>query len=351
MNIKTLSVKDLSNITGISTHMIYRMVKDNDLPIIQKGNRRELTPTAVREILLLRGLCKIDRFAGAHKIVILGAKGGIGKTTIATNIAEGLSRLGFSVLFGDLDSQGNGTAGFGKKKQGQPVLINIINGTSKIEDTIVNVHENLDILPSSLANLQLDHFLSNHNFNPGKFFSNIFKPVEDKYDFIVLDCPPALNKITFYAAFFANTNIIPLNADADSLDGVVMTVSELIKIEKEFSNSGSKVNYNIIFNKYDAREKLSLTIMGEVAQNPLLKDNLMPVVIRVNTAFKNTKADGEHIYDIKKSTAKEDLLSLVAELSGISNALSKEVSQEDELVSAWIGDNYAFKGYVKTTKS
>lgn len=329
MTSKTLSVKDLSNMIGISTHIIYRMINEHDLPIIQNGNRKELTPTAVLEILKLRGLCERIKSNGAYKIVILGAKGGIGKTTLSTNIAEGLSRLGFKVLFGDLDSQGNGTATFRKKKKGQPVLMNIINETASVHEAIINVHENLDILPSSLSNLQLDNFLSNNNFNPWKFFSSILASVEPKYDFIVLDCPPALNKITFYAACYANVNLIPLNADSDSLDGAVMTVSELKKIEEEFERPGKEINYNIIFNKYDAREKLSLSIMGEVAQNPLLKDSLMPIVIRINTTFKNAKAAGELIYDIKKSTAKEDLLSLVAELAGISDSAVDEINEEE----------------------
>ena len=143
------------------------------------------------------------------------------------------------------------------------------------------------------------------------------------YDLIVIDCPPSIHKITVCASCFATENLIPINADIDSFDGVVMTVSEIEKIERSFKNLSIKINYKIVFNKYDAREKLSLNIMGSISERKNLKDNLLPIVIRTNTAFKNTKADGEYIFDSKKSTAKEDCYALISELTGLTDWVNR----------------------------
>jgi chromosome partitioning protein len=79
------------------------------------------------------------------------------------------------------------------------------------------------------------------------------------------------------------------------------------------------MNYSVVFNKYDAREKLTLDIMGKISERENLKENMLPVVVRTNTAFKNSKADGCFVFDLRKSSAKEDCFTLVSELIGLTD--------------------------------
>ena len=315
---KTISVKDFSSLINVSPHLIYKLIKENGLSVVPEGNKKSLPPESVRAILSARGF-EFKNKKSPHVINVFGMKGGIGKTSIATALAEGASRIGFRVLAIDLDMQANLTQSFNMKRHGQPVLYHIITNKHSLKDVIVEVDSNLHLLPSSLDNSQVENVLNSQQaINITSYFDDLLEPVKEQYDLIIIDCPPSIHKITVCAACYASENIIPINADIDSFDGVVMTVSEIEKIERSFKNLSMKINYKIVFNKYDAREKLSLIIMGEISGKPNLKDNLLPVVIRTNTSFKNTKADGEYIYDAKKSSAKEDCFALISELTGLS---------------------------------
>ena len=321
---KTINTKDFSSLINVSPHVIYKLLKEYNLPVVPLGNKNALPPETVRRILELRGYKFKNNPEQPTIINVFGMKGGIGKTSIATALAEGASRLGFNVLAIDLDMQGNLTQSFNMKKHGQPVLYHAIVGDKDITDVIVPITPNLHLLPSSLDNSQIEHVLnSKQSINITNFFNEMLDPIKNQYDLIVIDCPPSIHKITVCASCFATENLIPINADIDSFDGVVMTVSEIEKIERSFKNLLMKISYKIVFNKYDAREKLSLHIMGAISERQNLKENLLPVVIRTNTAFKNTKADGEYIFDANKSTAKEDCFSLICELTGLSSWVEK----------------------------
>lgn len=321
---KTISTKDFSSLINVSPHLIYKLIKEHNLPVVPLGNKNALPPDSIRRILEMRGFKYKLKDPNPMIINVFGMKGGIGKTSIATAFAEGSSRLGFRVLAIDLDMQGNLTQSFNMKKHGQPVLYHVIVGDKTIEDVILPVTPNLHLLPSSLDNSQIEHVLnSKQSINITNFFDEMLDSVMSDYDLIVIDCPPSIHKITVCASCFATENLIPINADIDSFDGVVMTVSEIEKIERSFKNLSIKINYKIVFNKYDAREKLSLNIMGSISERKNLRDNLLPIVIRTNTAFKNTKADGEYIFDSKKSTAKEDCYALISELTGINDWVNR----------------------------
>jgi chromosome partitioning protein len=322
---KTISARDFSSILNVSPHLVYKLIKENDLKVIPVGNKKVLPSDTVRELIELRGF-KFKPNKQPRVLNIFGMKGGIGKTSLATAIAEGASRLGFRVLAIDLDMQANLTQSFNMKRHAQPVIFHAVNGQKNIEDVIIEVDPFLHLLPSSLDNSQIEQFLSSKTINIATFFKGLLSKLEKDYDLIIMDCPPSINKITSCAVCYATTNLIPLNADIDSFDGVIMSVSELKQIQEIFE---TKLDYKIIFNKYDAREKLSLTIMGEIANSDALKDNLLPTVVRTNTAFKNTKAEGEYIFDLRKSTAKEDCWALISEVVGISNWLEGKTKKQD----------------------
>ena len=320
-----LRIKDLSSILGVSTHLLYKIVKENSIESISEGNKKVLPPSSVRKIMELRGF----RYSANKKPLIInvfGMKGGIGKTSIATALAEGASRLGFRVLAVDLDMQANLTQSFRMKKKLQHVLKHVIDEDTQvsISQAICNVHSYLDLIPSSLENSKIEIILSQKAMDFVGYFNQLFRSVFQNYDLIVLDCPPSVNKITTCATCFADINLIPVNADTDSFDGVSMSVSEIKRLEKMFEDRELKIDYKILFNKYDAREKLSLQVMTFIAQDEDLKDRMLPIVIRTDTAFKNTKADGAHIFDLQKSNGREDCIAVITEITGISKWIEEK---------------------------
>lgn len=323
----TLRIKDFSALLGVSTHLIYKIIKELNLEFQAQGNMKTLPPHSVRTIMERRGFCYKKNIA-PFIINIFGMKGGIGKTSIATALAEGSSRLGFRVLAVDLDMQGNLTQSFSMKKYGQKVLKDLIKGELLLKDIILNVHPFLDLIPSSLENSQIETILSSQTVNFTGYFKSIFNSVFSNYDLIIMDCPPSINKITSCATCFSDLNLIPVNADMDSFDGVVMSVSEIKRLEETFADRGLKIDYKIVFNKYDAREKLSLSIMSEIAQRNHLQSNLLPIVIRTDTSFKNTKAVGSYIFDTRKSSAKDDCFSLIVELTKINQWLEEKLFEK-----------------------
>lgn len=327
-----LRIRDVAAVAGIAQSTVHKSIKSKGLKTITLGNKKYLPPSSVRKILEDRGF----QYSSCSKPLIIsvnGMKGGIGKTSIATAISEGGSRLGFRTLCADLDMQGNLSNSFKVRKHGVKVLIDLISEKDvRPADIIRKVHEYLDIIPSNLSNSHLENALTQKAINYPTYFESLFNELYPNYDLIVLDCPPSINKATTCATFFADFNLIPVNADYDSFDGVNQSVSEIKRLEDAFRKPGT-INYGILFNKYDAREKLSMEIMGLLGNQDILKNYVMPLVIRTDTAFKNTKAAGGHIFDLTKSNAKEDCLSLILELTGLRKFFSKDNTPEmnDEL--------------------
>lgn len=315
----TLRTRDIAHILGVSNHLIYKIIRENGLDVISGRGHNLLPPKTVKSLLEFRGF-NFKRDIKPKVINIFGMKGGIGKTSLATAISSGLSRLGFSVLAIDIDMQGNLTQSFNKKSPYTKVMYDILSENCSLKEAIIGIHENLDLLPSSLSNSAIELLLSSRPVDTPHMFATLIEPIYSKYDVVVIDCPPSVNRITSCATMFSDLNIIPVNADMDSFDGVAMSVSEIKRLEDTYRKSRSaEIKYKILFNKYDAREKLSLTIMGKISQSDLLSENLMPTVIRTDTSFKNTKAEFSSIFDLSKSPAREDCLSLIADVSGIAD--------------------------------
>lgn len=323
-NTRTFRAKDIASILKISVHTLYKIIKQDNIPVIQHGNRKLLPSDSIRKIFESRGF-KYKK-EGQNQPLILNLscmKGGVGKTTLATSLADAASRIGFRVLVLDLDMQANITESFNKKDLDRPVMHHIMTEEKAVKDVIINVTSNLDLIPSSLENSKSDFFLSSSTVDTPSYFSDLLKDCYDDYDLIIIDCPPTVNKITTCACFFSDINLVPINADIDSFHGAQMSVAQLVHINKKFKTS-KNINCKVVFNKYDAREKLSMKVLGLIASDPLLSDCLLEVVVRTDTAFKNSKANQTSIFDLAKSSGKDDCLNLMCELTGINDWADSE---------------------------
>jgi chromosome partitioning protein len=312
-----VSPTDLSTaLGGMTLQGVYRILKQHNFKA-NTGTRRLVKFNEVRDILSSRSF-EYPNKNYSFQIV----KGGAGKTSLSSNFALRASQYGAKVLAIDFDQQGNFTSTFGINTKDRPVFINLFRKEVTVEESIVAVNDALHIIPSSLDNSRLDVELTQRpSLNIRDLIKDILEPVRNKYDIIVMDCPPAINRINVAVTCGSDYVVIPVNPDQYSMDGLEFTIAELINIRKDFKIHS--LDYFIVWNKYDARERLGAQYMHYLVKDSSKVSKILPVVIRTDASIKNVVYEMTTIFERgKKTTIKEDIDHFTREVLGI-NAWSE----------------------------
>ena len=221
-------------------------------------------------------------------IAIVNQKGGVGKTTTAVNLSTILAQKGKKVLLIDEDPQGNATSGLGIDKNVEKSTYDILINDISFEETIIKTSiRNLFLCPSNInlagAEVELVNMLSRELRLKQKI-----EEISDKYNYIIIDCPPSLGLLTINALTAANSLLIPIQCEYYALEGVgqLMNTINLIKqqLNKELYVEGVVLTMN------DARTNLSNQVTSEVKK--YFKDNVFKTIIPRNVKLSEAPSYG-----------------------------------------------------------
>ena len=235
-------------------------------------------------------------------IAVANQKGGVGKTTTATNLSACLAEKGKKVLAIDIDPQGNMSSALGIDKNNvENTVYELFLSECTLEECLQSeVLENLSVLPSNvnLAGAEIELIgIEDKEF----ILKNYIEKVRGEYDFIIIDCPPSLNTLTVNAMTTADTVLVPIQCEFFALEGLSQLI-HTINLVRERLNPTLEIE-GVVFTMFDARTNLSLQVVENVKEN--LNQTIYKSIIPRNVRLAEAPSHGKPItlYDSRSAGA------------------------------------------------
>ncbi len=240
-------------------------------------------------------------------IALLNHKGGVGKTTSAINIGAGLVELGQKVLLIDLDPQANLTLSLGIPRQ-KYTIYESIRGESELVP--YTAKERMDVITSSLDLSGAEMELINE---AGREYilQELFQPVLEEYDYIIIDCPPSLGLLTLNALTTSDYVYIPLQTEFLALQGLTKIKQVIDKVRFRL-NKKLEIG-GVIATMYDARKVLNRDVVATIQK--YFGEKVFKTLIRDNVTLAEAPAQRMDIFSYAKSSnGAKDYLELCKEI-------------------------------------
>lgn len=309
-----MTIKDAADFLGVSTRQVYKRLIAGDLPFQKTATSAYFGYPTSRQLFRLQPAPT----AIAFQIV----KGGTGKTSLAYSVAVRANLYGLRVLCIDLDQQGNLTSTFGVDADSLPVMVDILAEGYSYDEAITRVYPGMDLLASRIENALLDDVIKLKKFKLDRVYKDALQKLKEKYDVIIIDCPPNLGQSVAAVTLAVDRVVAPVIPESYSLSGLAATKKAISELSENY-----KVNI-----------KLDVTI-NKFAKNAILLNEAMQALspdmpfVHLSAEFPNAIARGESIYDIIKSTpAKRDVDLLTRKLLGL-DALAASRAYSANIIS------------------
>ncbi len=224
-------------------------------------------------------------------IAVVNQKGGVGKTTTAINVAAQLALSNKSVLLVDLDPQANATSGLGIEKASLSTTYDVLCGATTINQATINTYvNNLWLVPanSDLAAAEVELVARDkREFKLAEAIKQL------DYDYLIIDCPPALGLLTINALTAADSVLIPVQSEYYALEGLGQLLST-IQMIKQRTNPNLNI-MGVVVTMFDKRNALSDQVYKELEN--YFKETLFTSIIPRNVKLAEAPSYGKTIYD------------------------------------------------------
>lgn len=199
----------------------------------------------------------------AKIIAVVTQKGGVGKTTSAVNLAAALGELGKSCLLVDIDPQGNATSGVGlDKRRVATSTYDLLLGTETVADGAVKTaFEGLWVLPASVALAGAEIEMVELPRRESRLKAAL-APYRERFEYILIDCPPALGLLTLNALVAADTFLIPAQPEYYALEGMSQLIATVRQVKRLYNPTLELEG--VLFTMYDGRTNLTQQVVAEV---------------------------------------------------------------------------------------
>lgn len=280
-------------------------------------------------------------------IAVVNQKGGCGKTTISINLACALAHAGFKTLLVDMDPQSHCAVGLAvPEEQIEQSICDVLISPSRgdglaVKEVVWEIADNFDLAPASIDLAAFEQQMAGiaERENCLKF---VLEKLDGQYEFVVIDCPPAVGLLTFNALRAATDVIVPVETGYFSLHGLSRQLDTLNMLCKRCSQ---QISVKVLASMYDIRTKMGREILADLRKK--FSDKMFTTVVNFNTKLKEAASLGQPIseYD-PASKGFKDFQALAAEITGVDvhrdrkqmvESLSKELeaisSSADELLA------------------
>jgi len=239
----------------------------------------------------------------ARIVAVANQKGGVGKTTTAINLAASVATRGHRVLLVDFDPQGNASSGVGYPRNrielsvydallGDVTMADVIRPTEIT--TLWVAPANTELVGAEIELIELEH--------RERVLADSLAQVVDRYDYIVIDCPPSLGMLTLNALVAADGVVVPMQAEYFALEGLSALTATIEKVRNAY-NPRLAID-GVLFCMYDARTNLSGQVKGEV--DSYFGDKVFETMVPRNVRLSEAPSHGKPalLYDFRSPGAR-----------------------------------------------
>jgi len=269
------------------------------------------------------------------RIAIINQKGGCGKTTVSINLASALARTGKKTLLVDMDPQSHCAVGLAvPEEQIEQSIYDVLIASGrdepvKLGEILWEISENFELAPASVDLAAFDQQMAGITGREN-CLKNILVKLDGEYDFVIIDCPPAVGLLTFNALRAATDVIVPVETGYFSLHGLSRQLDTLSILCKQCDQ---QINVSVLANMYDIRTKMAREILAELRRH--FEDKMFHTVVNFNTKLKEAASLGQPVseYD-PASRGHKDFQALAEELIGTEAKVQKRqfvTSLQDQL--------------------